>query len=181
MWHGGALESLILEFNGLCGVFCSMLFLTRRVWKPLTQRQLAYRNALSPPSRKPTLFQKVLKKPKKRWGKFIFLPSRENNLIFLALFFPSVSWTSEDWSHILLFAVYFAGTLQNQLPVPSQSTSIPTHRVLKFWKTPGALKTWCRTSAAIWTPCVMPWTKWTTIWEFDVWDLCHCQPDLLGA
>lgn len=78
-------------------------------------------------------------------------------------------------------SVYFAGTLQSQLPVPSLCTSIPIHRVLKFWKTPEVLKTWCRTFAVIWTQCVMPWTKWTSIWGFDAWDHCHCQNDLSGA
>lgn len=108
-----------MEFNRFCGVFCSMLFLTRHVWKPLTQRQLAYRNALSPLSRKPTLFQKVLKKPKKRWGRLVFLPSTENNFLFLlALFFPSlcVSSTSESWSHILLSPFILQGLCKVNYP-----------------------------------------------------------------
>lgn len=84
-WHFG---SLITEFNGFCGIFCSMPFLTRHVWKPLTQRQLAYRNALSPPSRKPTLFQKVLKKPKKRWGK-LFSSYLEKITLYFFVSIPS--------------------------------------------------------------------------------------------
>lgn len=86
-----------------------------------------------------------------------------------------------QWGMIayLSVSVYFAGTLQSQLPVPSQCTSIPTHRVLKFWKTPEVLKTWCRISAVIWTQCVMPWTKWTSIWGFDDWEQYCCQHDLL--
>lgn len=99
---------------------------------------------------------------------------------WLHSFLLSISWTNEGWSHILFFSVYFAGTLQSQLPVPSLSTSILTHRVLKFWKIPGVLKTWCRTSAVIWTQCVMPWTRWTNIWGFDAWDQCRCQHDFGG-
>ena len=64
-----------------------MPFLTRHVWKPSTRRQPACRSALSPPSRKPTLFPKVLKKPKKKWGKLVSLPSRENNLFSWLCFF----------------------------------------------------------------------------------------------
>lgn len=165
-------------------MFCSMLFLTRHVWKPLTQRQLAYRNALSPLSRKPTLFQKVLKKPKKRWGRLVFLPSPEKYLFIFSGSVPSFSlYLLYQWELIAYpsISAYFAGTLQSQSPVPSPCTSIPTHRVLKFWKTLGVLKTWCRTFAVIWTQCVMLWTKWTSIWGFDAWDQCHYQHDLFGA
>lgn len=100
-------------------MFYSMLFLTRHVWKPLTQRQLAYRNALSPLSRKRTLFQKVLKKPKKRWGKAcVSSVSRILLLIFLALFLPSVciSCTNESWSPILLFLFILQGLCKVNYP-----------------------------------------------------------------
>lgn len=90
-------------------MFCSTLFLTRLVWKPLTRRQRAYRSALSPPSRRPTLFLRVLKKPKKRWGKLVFPPYRENKKVFFLFSFfwlcfcpLAISYTNEGRSHILL-------------------------------------------------------------------------------
>lgn len=69
-------------FNRSCGVFRSMLSLTRPMWKRSIQRQRVCKNALSLLSRKLTLFQKVLKKPKKRWGRLFPLTQ---NLIFSSL------------------------------------------------------------------------------------------------
>lgn len=69
-------------FNRSCGVFCSMLSLTRPMWKHSIQRQPVCKNVLSPLSRKLTLFQKVLKKPKKRWGKLFPLTQKSNFLFF---------------------------------------------------------------------------------------------------
>lgn len=59
-----------------------MLSLTRPRWKHSIQRQPVCKNALSPHFRKLTLFQKVLKKPKKRWGKLFPLTLKSNFLFF---------------------------------------------------------------------------------------------------
>lgn len=123
-------------------MFCSMLFLTRHVWKPLTQRQLAYKNALSPPSRKPILFQKVLKKPRKRWGKFVFLPPRENSFLFFwpCSFLLSISCTNEGRLHILLFLFILQGLCKVHHPsLLSVLQSLHTEhwnseRHQKYWK-----------------------------------------------
>lgn len=123
-------------------MFCSMLFPTRPVWKPLTQRQHAYRNVLSPPSRRPTLFQKVLKKPKKRWGKLTFLPSIESNFLFfwLCFFLLSISYTNRGWSHILLFLFILQGLCKVDYPsLLSILQSLHTEywnseRHQKYWK-----------------------------------------------
>lgn len=123
-------------------MFCSMLFLTKHVWKPLTRRQLAYRNALSPPSRKPTLFQKVLKKPKKRWGKLVFLPSGENDFLFfwLCFFLLAISGPNEGPSHILLFLFILQGLCKVNYPsLLSILQSLHTEywnseRHQKYWK-----------------------------------------------
>lgn len=59
-----------------------MLSLTRPMWKHSIQRQPVCKNALSLLSRKLTLFQRVLKRPKKKWGKLFSLTQKSNFLFF---------------------------------------------------------------------------------------------------
>lgn len=73
-----------------------MLFLTRPRWKHLIRRQPVCKNALSPLFRKLTLFQKVLKRPKKRWGKLFPLTLKSN-------FFSSVVDKKEGVNFLFSF------------------------------------------------------------------------------
>lgn len=183
-WHVG---SLAVEFHGSCGI----CFAARSFWQGSGE-------SLWPEDNVPTgmpyhhlpggllCFWEFWRSQRKDEVSLFFLHTEKIKNLFFSFFFlalfPPSSYLLYQWGPIAYpsVSVYFAGILQSQLPVPSPSTSIPTHGVLRFWKTPEVLKMWCRISAAIWTPCVMPWTKWTSIWGFDAQDQCCCQHDPVG-
>lgn len=79
-----------------------MLCLIKPMWKHLIQRQPACKNALSQLSRKLTLSQKVLKKPKKRWGKLFSWPLKTSPRLNLLL-----SVSAEIRVNLILFYFYF--------------------------------------------------------------------------
>lgn len=81
-----------------------MLCLIKPMWKHLIQRQPACKNALSQLSRKLTLSRKVLKKPKKRWGKLFPWPLKTNPRLNLLL-----SASAEIRVNVILFLFLFQG------------------------------------------------------------------------